>query len=70
MGTSHNIAVKLKEARREKGWSQQELAERAGLERKTVNRIENKHYSPSIDTLVSLSNALDVSVQALLTEGV
>ena len=60
------IATRLKTERKERGWSQEELAKRAGLERKTVNRIENQHYSPSVDTLVSLSKALSLPIQGLL----
>ena len=40
--------------------SQDELAQRAGIDRKTVNRIENGHFSPSLDTLFRLCKALKV----------
>ena len=56
----------LKEERTKRGWSQEELASRAGLDRKTVNRIENARFLPSIETLIAISNALGVSVNVLL----
>ncbi len=31
--------------------SQQELADLAGVDRKTINRLENSHFSPSMDTI-------------------
>lgn len=72
MGTSTKSIEQISETvrinRTEKGWSQLELATRAGLDRKTVNRIENGRFSPSVDTLLAVSTALGVSVNALLGE--
>lgn len=56
----------IKTEREERGWSQLELAKRAGIDRKTVNRVENGKYLPTVDTLVSLSSALGVSVDYLI----
>lgn len=44
--------------REERGLSQARLAELAGVDRKTINRIENGHFSPSLDTLTRLSVVL------------
>jgi transcriptional regulator with XRE-family HTH domain len=38
----------------------------AGVDRKTINRIENGHFSPALDTLVRLSSALAVTPASLL----
>ena len=46
--------------------SQARLAELAGVDRKTINRIENGHFSPALDTLVRLSSALSVTPASLL----
>lgn len=40
--------------------SQDELAKMAGIDRKTVNRIENNRFSPRVETFLSLCNALDI----------
>ena len=48
------------------GLSQDQLAQLAGIDRKTVNRIENGHFSPSIDTLTRLSVALGIEISKLL----
>lgn len=39
------------------GMSQQTLADKAGVDRKTINRIEKGHFSPSLDTLARLAKA-------------
>ena len=44
--------------RTNRGFSQAGLAELAGVDRKTINRIENGHFSPSLDTLTRLSVVL------------
>jgi len=54
------IAKRLLEIRVERGMSQITLAERAGLDRKTVNRIENDHFSPNLNTFIRLCKALKV----------
>ena len=73
MGTSSTKSIEqiseiVRVHRSENGWSQLELATRAGLDRKTVNRIENGRFSPSVETLLAVSNALGVSVNTLLGE--
>ena len=40
------------------GLAHKRLAELAGVDRKTINRIENGHFSPSLDTLTRLSVVL------------
>ena len=52
------VCSRLKARRLEMDITQNELAERAGLERKTINRIEMGHYSPSIKTLFMLCSAM------------
>jgi DNA-binding XRE family transcriptional regulator len=52
------VAKRLKQYRIDAGMTQQEVATFAGIDRKTVNRIENFHFSPNIDTLLRLSKAM------------
>ena len=40
--------------------SQLELASKAGVDRKTINRIENGWFSPSMDTFFRICGALGV----------
>lgn len=60
------LAERLYQLRIEQEWSQAKLADLAGVDRKTINRIENGHFSPALDTLVRLSVALDVEPADLL----
>ena len=55
MTTQHQkLAERLYEYRVEAGLTQQQVADLAGVDRKTVNRIENNHFSPSVDTIFRL----------------
>ena len=54
------VRRRMYQLRIDKGLSQDNLAKAAGIDRKTVNRIENGHFSPSLDTFFRLCVALDV----------
>ena len=56
--TQQALAQKLYELRVDREFTQTELSELAGVDRKTINRIENGHFSPSLDTLTRLSVVL------------
>jgi putative transcriptional regulator len=56
--SAQTVADRLVALRAERGFSQARLAELAGVDRKTINRIENGHFSPSLDTLTRLSVVL------------
>ena len=64
--TQRQVAEKLVELREKHGLTQLQLSELAGIDRKTINRIENGHFSPSIDTLTRLALALQVSIGDLV----
>jgi len=60
------IAEWIKKSRKNLELSQEALAEIAGIDRKTINRIENGHFSPSIDTLVRISVSLNSKIPSLV----
>ena len=62
------LADRLFELRSAEELSQARLAEIAGVDRKTINRIENGHFSPALDTIVRLSVALGISPSDLLNK--
>ncbi len=64
--TRAQLAEALHELRLQNDFSQARLAEIAGVDRKTINRIENGHFSPALDTIVRLSYALRVGPDTLL----
>ena len=45
--------------------TQESLANNIGIDRKTINRIENGHFSPNLDTLVRIFTALDIKSKAV-----
>ena len=58
MTTLADVAEQLKAARRQAGLTQQQLAERAGLNRLTVGRMENlTHGDMSVAALLRLLEA-------------
>lgn len=60
----HSIEVRfgqrIRELRKERGWNQQELAFRAGLDRTYVGIIERGEKSVTLRTIRKLSLALEV----------
>lgn len=54
------VAKNLRRLRREKGVSQEELADRAGLNRNYPGLLEREQYAATVDVLEKLAVALDV----------
>jgi transcriptional regulator with XRE-family HTH domain len=54
------VARNLRRMRRERGLSQEELADRAHLNRNYVGMIEREENAPTVDALEQLSTALNV----------
>ena len=52
--------------RKEKGWSQTQLAEKVGSRLGHISRIETGKYNPSVDILVKLAEALETSLDSLV----
>jgi transcriptional regulator with XRE-family HTH domain len=60
----------LKVLRKNKGWSQQKLAEKAGLSYVTITKIEQgRAKEPTIQTMVKLADALGVSLDEMVGRG-
>jgi putative transcriptional regulator len=43
------IANRIKELRAEQGWTQEQLAQAAGVSRQSINSIERNRYVPSLE---------------------
>lgn len=61
-----NFNVKIKDARKNKGISQLELAKILGTDQRIVSRYETGKVTPSLDRLVQLAQILDVSLDDLV----
>ena len=56
---------RLEEKRLQKGWTQQELADRVMVSRQTINSLERGRYSPSITLAFRLARQFDVPIEDL-----
>ena len=59
------LAYNMRRLRKERGWSQERLAEASGLSRNFISYLERIQKSPSIDTISILSEAFNVDVYKL-----
>ena len=59
------LVTSLKEARTAAGLTQAELADLAGVSRKTINTVENGVFIPSTLLALKLAAALSTTVEAL-----
>jgi len=62
------IGENINRLRRDKGWSQEQLAERAGISLGQISKLERNKDKPGLDTIYSLINALGCSPNALLND--
>lgn len=62
------LGERLKELRREHGWSQGDLAAKVGGDAGQISRYENGHMTPSAEVVAKLAAALDVCTDYLLIE--
>lgn len=65
---SKHFPLLLRQLRRERGLSQEAVAEKAGLHRNFVSLVERGVNQPSIDSLFQLAHALDISPVELVTQ--
>ena len=60
--------LKLKAARAALDLSQQDLADKVGVSRQTINAIEKGDYNPTINLCISICKALDKTLNDLFWE--
>ena len=58
----------MKDARAKAGLSQQELADKLGVSRQTINAIEKGDYNPTIKLCLAICKALDKTLDELFWE--
>ena len=59
------IASKIRKLRKEKSWTVEELAEKAGLSKSSLNYIERGISDPKLSSLFNISKALGLSLSDL-----
>jgi transcriptional regulator with XRE-family HTH domain len=57
----------LRELRKEKGWSQENLSNLTGLSARTIHRIENGHGTPSVETAKALAAVFELPFAGFLS---
>ena len=62
----YDLVVSLRNARKKKKLTQQELAKRAKLPRSTVSKVESGNYNPTLSTLVSMAAAMNKTLELKL----
>jgi transcriptional regulator with XRE-family HTH domain len=60
------IGVRVKQERKSRGWTLDQLAEAAAVSRRMVVSVEQGAVNPSVGTLLRLSDALGVGLPALV----
>ena len=62
----HRLAQRLRLERDSRGWSLAELAERSGVSKATISKIERAEVSPTAVVLVRLASAFDLTLAGLM----
>ncbi|HDR1954527.1 TPA: helix-turn-helix transcriptional regulator [Enterobacter hormaechei] len=63
---NQRISVRIRLERESRGWSLSELAERAGISRGMIHKIERGDSSPTATLLARLSGAFGISMSTLI----
>ncbi len=65
-----SLGQRLKQLRKETGWSQDELAREAGIDGRQVSRYENDRVIPSVEVVIKMARAYNISLDYLLLNDV
>lgn len=64
---NHKIRIgkRIAELRKERGWSQNKLAQLTGIDSSNIGKIELGKYNPSLDILSRIGDVLGVQVDLI-----
>lgn len=62
MDAKQMIGARIKDIRNRKGFTQEELAEKININSKYLSSIERGKENPTLNTLIKLSESLDVNL--------
>lgn len=65
-----NTSKRMTDTRKEKGWSQTDLANESGVSREMIGKYERGEAVPSIEAAKKIADALGVSLDYLVGEGI
>lgn len=66
--TQQKLGLKVRELRKQRGWSQEKLEELSGLDRTYISDIERGVRNPSVKSLERLAKALKVRAADLVKD--
>ena len=69
MKAQEQLGLRIKFLRKERGWSQEDLALEANVNKNYICDLENGRRNPSLDILERISNAFGISL-SLLFKGI
>ena len=58
---------RLKELRKSKGFTQEQLAEKIGIEPPNISKLENGMHFPQPENIEKIAKVLDVDIQEMFT---
>lgn len=62
------LGKNISKLRKQKGWSQQKLADESDLERRVLQRIEYGEGGPTVDTRLSICIALEANINEVFAK--
>lgn len=62
-----DLGVRVRELRKAKDWTLEQAAQKAGMARSTLSKIENGQMSPTYDALKKLTSGLGITIPQLFT---
>lgn len=59
---------RITDLRAERGWTQADLAQRAGVSRQTINAIETGRFDPSLPLAFRLAKLFDLRIEEIFLD--
>ncbi len=59
----------LPELRAQRGWTQNDLAERLKVSRQTVNAVETERYEPSLALAFNIAKLFEMPIESIFRPG-
>lgn len=66
--TKKELGTRIRLLRKRRGMTQEQLAEASDLSNDSIRRLEAGRYTPNFDSLLKLSDGLNVPAPALISE--
>ena len=63
LGPEFALVVMIIKKRAEKGWTQQDLAQRVGTKQSAISRLESGNYNPSVTFLKKVATTLGAKLE-------